>query len=62
MDVVGFVGLGAMGRPMVRRLLDAGIGVIGYNRSPERARALVGAGRRPTRSSRWSPTRRRSRR
>jgi 3-hydroxyisobutyrate dehydrogenase-like beta-hydroxyacid dehydrogenase len=41
-----------MGRPMVRRLLDAGIGVIGYNRSPERARALVGAGMQLAKSPR----------
>jgi 3-hydroxyisobutyrate dehydrogenase-like beta-hydroxyacid dehydrogenase len=46
MAPVGFVGLGAMGRPMVRRLLDAGHEVVGYNRTPERARALVDAGLR----------------
>lgn len=46
MASVGFVGLGAMGRPMVRRLLDAGQEVVGYNRTRERARALVDAGLR----------------
>jgi 3-hydroxyisobutyrate dehydrogenase-like beta-hydroxyacid dehydrogenase len=44
MGPAGFIGLGAMGRPMVRRLLGAGIAVVGYNRTPERARALVHAG------------------
>lgn len=52
MGPVGFVGLGAMGRPMVRRLLDAGIDVLGYNRTRERARALVDAGLRLAESPR----------
>jgi 3-hydroxyisobutyrate dehydrogenase-like beta-hydroxyacid dehydrogenase len=41
---LGFVGLGAMGSRMARRLLDAGLRVTGYNRTPARARDLVTAG------------------
>jgi len=41
---LGFVGLGAMGSRMARRLLDAGHRVTGYNRTPARARDLVAAG------------------
>ncbi len=41
---LGFVGLGAMGSGMARRLLDAGHEVVGYNRTPVKARALVAAG------------------
>ncbi|PYM94258.1 MAG: NAD(P)-dependent oxidoreductase [Candidatus Rokuibacteriota bacterium] len=44
MAPVGFVGLGTMGGRMARRLLDAGHPVVGYNRTPEKARALVAAG------------------
>jgi 3-hydroxyisobutyrate dehydrogenase-like beta-hydroxyacid dehydrogenase len=44
MATVGFVGLGTMGGRMARRLLDAGHRVVGYNRTPEKARALVAAG------------------
>jgi 3-hydroxyisobutyrate dehydrogenase-like beta-hydroxyacid dehydrogenase len=41
-----------MGQAMVRRLLDAGIDVVGYNRTRERARALVAAGMRLAESPR----------
>jgi 3-hydroxyisobutyrate dehydrogenase-like beta-hydroxyacid dehydrogenase len=41
---LAFVGLGAMGSRMARRLLDAGLRVTGYNRTPARARELVTAG------------------
>lgn len=44
MAELGFVGLGAMGSRMVRRLLAADHRVTGYNRTPARARALVDAG------------------
>ena len=37
---LGFIGLGAMGSRLARRLLDAGHSVTGYNRTPEKARAL----------------------
>ena len=42
--VVGFVGLGTMGGRMARRLLASGHQVVGYNRTAEKARALVDAG------------------
>jgi 3-hydroxyisobutyrate dehydrogenase-like beta-hydroxyacid dehydrogenase len=41
---VGFVGLGAMGSGIVRRLLAAGQEVVGWNRTPAKARALVDEG------------------
>jgi len=41
---LGFVGLGAMGGRMARRLLDAGHAVVGYNRTPAKAQPLVAAG------------------
>ena len=43
---VGFVGLGAMGQLIVRRLLDAGHRVIGWNRSRDKAGDLIDAGMR----------------
>ena len=46
MASLGFVGLGAMGSRMARRLLEAGHTVTGYNRTPDKARALVDAGLR----------------
>jgi len=44
MAAVGFVGLGAMGSRMAKRLLESGRSVVGYNRTPDKARALVAAG------------------
>src|SRR2546428_10645063 len=44
MAPLGFVGLGTMGGRMAKRLLDAGHRVVGYNRTAEKARALVAAG------------------
>lgn len=41
---IGFVGLGNMGRGMVRSLLRAGHRVVVWNRSPERVDELVGSG------------------
>ncbi len=41
---VGFVGLGSMGGRIVERLLDRGYEVRGWNRSPQRAQALVAKG------------------
>lgn len=41
---VGFIGLGAMGVPMVNRLLEAGFPVIGTTRSRERAASVLEAG------------------
>ncbi|HLH68362.1 MAG TPA: NAD(P)-dependent oxidoreductase [Candidatus Dormibacteraeota bacterium] len=44
MRSVGFVGLGTMGGRLARRLLSVGHEVYGFNRTPERARSLVGEG------------------
>jgi 3-hydroxyisobutyrate dehydrogenase-like beta-hydroxyacid dehydrogenase len=41
---IGFVGLGAMGALIVPRLMAAGHRVIGWNRSRDKAQALVDAG------------------
>src|SRR5438067_3275869 len=46
MAELGFIGLGAMGGRMVKRLLDAGHSVTGYNRTPSKARWLLDAGMR----------------
>lgn len=52
MTTLGFVGLGAMGSRLAGRLLAAGHTVVGYNRTPDKARALVAAGLRLERSPR----------
>jgi 2-hydroxy-3-oxopropionate reductase len=44
MSTIAFIGLGIMGSPMACHLARAGYTVIGYNRSPEKAAALVAAG------------------
>ncbi|GAD53276.1 2-hydroxy-3-oxopropionate reductase [Halarchaeum acidiphilum MH1-52-1] len=41
---IGFVGLGIMGLPMAKNLLDAGYDVVGHNRSDEPEEALVAHG------------------
>jgi 2-hydroxy-3-oxopropionate reductase len=46
MSTIAFIGLGIMGSPMACHLARAGHTVIGYNRSPEKAAALVEAGGR----------------
>jgi len=46
MAALGFVGLGAMGSRMARRLLDAGHAVVGFNRTAAKAAPLVAAGLR----------------
>jgi 3-hydroxyisobutyrate dehydrogenase len=43
---LGFIGLGAMGSRIARRLLDAGYPLIVYNRTAEKTRTLVDAGAR----------------
>jgi 3-hydroxyisobutyrate dehydrogenase len=52
MATLGFVGLGAMGGRMARRLLDAGHPVVGFNRTRSRAEWLIGAGMRGAASPR----------
>ena len=44
MATVGFVGLGIMGRPMLRNLLKAGHTVIAYGRTPAKLDAAVADG------------------
>jgi 3-hydroxyisobutyrate dehydrogenase-like beta-hydroxyacid dehydrogenase len=44
MAKIGFVGLGVMGSRMVKRLMAAGHSVVGYNRSPSKAQALLAEG------------------
>src|ERR1700756_3645500 len=46
---VGFIGLGHMGAAMAGNLIRAGHEVMVYNRTPEKARALVAAGARTAR-------------
>ena len=41
---IAFIGLGTMGAPMARRLLDAGFAVTVYNRTPSRMTPLAEAG------------------
>ena len=52
MAKLGFVGLGAMGSRLARRLLAAGHQVAGWNRTAEKARDLVAAGLTPATSPR----------
>src|SRR5215472_3891892 len=44
MTHIGFVGLGTMGSRVVKRLLDAGYTVTGYNRTRSKAKWLLDAG------------------
>ena len=44
MATVGFVGLGIMGRPMLRNLLKAGHTVVAYGRTPAKLDAAVADG------------------
>lgn len=46
MSRIAFIGLGIMGSPMAVNLVRAGHDVVGFNRSPEKTRALVEAGGR----------------
>ena len=45
-DRIGFIGLGIMGRPMARHLVDAGYEVTAWNRTQSKASELVEAGAR----------------
>src|SRR5262245_42139320 len=51
-QVVGFIGLGIMGRPMARNLLSAGYPLIVHSRSPAPVQELVGRGARAASSPR----------
>jgi len=48
---IGFIGLGIMGKPMAKRLLQAGYEVVCYDIDPEPVRELVAAGASEGRSS-----------
>lgn len=41
---VGFIGLGIMGRPMAKNLMEAGYDLVVHNRSPEKAEELAKEG------------------
>lgn len=43
---IGFIGLGALGRPMAQRLLDKGFPLVVYNRTKNKAQALAAKGAR----------------
>ncbi len=42
--VIGFIGLGLMGKPMAANLLKAGFSVVVWNRTPGKSEALAAAG------------------
>jgi len=44
MQRIGFIGLGLMGQPMSRRLLEAGHSLTVWNRTAEKAKSLLAAG------------------
>jgi len=46
MTTLAFIGLGQMGLPMAGRLLDAGHDLVVWNRTPDKAEALVARGAR----------------
>jgi 3-hydroxyisobutyrate dehydrogenase-like beta-hydroxyacid dehydrogenase len=43
-STIGFIGLGAMGEPMARRLLASGFKLVAYDHTSRKANALVAAG------------------
>src|SRR5262245_38860788 len=51
-QVVGFIGLGIMGRPMARNLLRAGYPLVVHSRSQGPVQDLVSAGAKAARSPR----------
>jgi 3-hydroxyisobutyrate dehydrogenase len=42
--IVAFIGTGLMGQPMAQRLLDAGLSVVAYNRTPSKLEPLQASG------------------
>lgn len=50
-DVLGFVGIGNMGRPMAKRLLESGHGVLAYDMNGAAVDRLVAIGARRARSA-----------
>jgi len=51
-ETIGFIGLGIMGRPMARNLLQAGYSLVAHNRSREPVEELSALGAQPARSPR----------
>jgi 3-hydroxyisobutyrate dehydrogenase len=47
---IGFIGLGIMGQPMSRHLLQAGLSLTVYNRTASKAQALIEMGAKPANS------------
>jgi 2-hydroxy-3-oxopropionate reductase len=47
MDTIGFIGLGVMGKPMARHLIDAGYPLVVHNRSRDAVDELAKAGATP---------------
>ena len=43
-ETVGFIGLGIMGKPMAKNLMEAGYELVVHNRSPEKAEELAAEG------------------
>jgi 2-hydroxy-3-oxopropionate reductase len=43
-DTIGFIGLGIMGRPMAKNLMEAGYDLVVHNRSPVKVEELAGEG------------------
>jgi len=43
-ETIGFIGLGIMGRPMAKNLMEAGYELVLYNRTREKAEELAGDG------------------
>ncbi len=50
-EKVGFIGLGIMGKPMAKNLMDAGYELVVQNRSPEKAEELANEGNATTAGS-----------
>ncbi len=44
METIGFIGLGTMGKPMARHLMQAGYPLVVHNRSPQAVKELAGEG------------------
>ena len=51
MPCIGFIGIGAMGSRMARRLLAAGYPLTVYNRTPAKAQPLIAQGAQAAASS-----------
>ena len=43
-EVIGYIGVGDMGGPMARNLLQQGFAVVAYDIQPDRLAAIEGAG------------------